>query len=307
MSAAKLPDDPLWPRAAAWLTPPDDAAGTGDIAFLGVPAHVSSLTPTGAHATPAATREALARYSTYSARTGIDVATLRAVDLGDVHDPDGPEGETRVSAAASDAGSRFPLLIAVGGDNSITFPLMRGLARDDLSGWGLITLDAHHDLRDGASNGSPVRRLIEAGLPGAYVVQVGIADFSNSAAYAERARDLGITVMTRASLRNSDLPETIAEALRIAGHGGRPVYVDIDADVCDRAEVPGCPAAAPGGIAADELRQLALLLAADGRVRGIDITEIDATADAADGRTVRLAALLVLEIANGFALRSAAS
>jgi formiminoglutamase len=74
-------------------------------------------------------------------------------------------------------------------------------------------------------------------------------------------------------------------------------------DVCDRAEVPGCPAAAPGGLSADELRHLAFLLAADPRVTGIDITEVDAGADADDGRTVRLVALLVLEIAAGLAVR----
>ncbi len=303
MATPKLPDDPLWPRASAWLRPVGDGEPAGDIALLGVPAHASSITPTGAHATPAAVRDALARYSTYSASTGIDVAALSAVDLGDVREPDGADGEARVSAAAEAASEAFGLLIAVGGDNSITFPLMRGLAHGDLKGWGLVTLDAHHDLRDGESNGSPVRRLIEAGLPGEHVVQIGIADYSNSAAYAGRARDLGITVMTRASLRHADLPETIAEALRIAGHGGRSVYVDLDVDVCDRAEVPGCPSAAPGGISAHELRAIARLLATDTRVRGIDITEIDATTDAPDGRTTRLAALLILEAATGFALR----
>jgi formiminoglutamase len=59
----------------------------------------------------------------------------------------------------------------------------------------------------------------------------------------------------------------------------------------------------PGGISADELRQGAFLLAADKRVRAIDITEIDAALDTPDQRTIRLAALLVLESAAGFASR----
>jgi formiminoglutamase len=83
------------------------------------------------------------------------------------------------------------------------------------------------------------------------------------------------------------------------------VFVDIDVDVCDRAEAPGCPASAPGGISASELRSLAFLLARDARVAAIDITEVDATADAPDGRTVRLAALLVLEAAAGLCARTA--
>ena len=51
------------------------------------------------------------------------------------------------------------------------------------------------------------------------------------------------------------------------------------------------------------LGQGAFLLAADERVRAMDITEIDASIDTADQRTVRLAALLVLEAAAGLASR----
>jgi len=291
--------DPLWPRASAWLATPSDSAESGDLAFLGVPASARSITPTGAHATPAAVRAALARYSTYAHSSGVDVARLNAFDVGDVADPDGAGGEKRTTAAASAAGARFGLLVAVGGDNSITCPLMRGLAGDRLPDWGLITIDAHHDLRDGDSNGSPVRRLVEAGLPGEHIVQVGIADFSNSAAYATRAQELGIAIIGRNEFESSTPAAIAAAALEIAGDGGRPVFVDIDVDVCDRAVVPGCPSAAPGGISAHELRRLVFALASDSRVKGFDITEIDATADAADGRTVRLAALLVLEAAAG--------
>ncbi len=95
----------------------------------------------------------------------------------------------------------------------------------------------------------------------------------------------------------------MAEALDIAGAAPGGVYVDIDVDVCDRAVVPGCPAAAPGGLSADELRRAALTAGADPRVRGIDFTEVDAQADAPDGRTVRLVALGVLEAAAGLMMR----
>ena len=170
-------------------------------------------------------------------------------------------------------------------------------------GVGLITFDAHHDLRDGHSNGSPVWELIQAGLPGKNIVQVGIADFANSAEYSARAKEHGITVISRADLRTRSIADVVKQALDIAGAGGREIYVDLDVDVCDRSVVPACPAAMPGGISADELRQGAFLLAADERVRAIDITEIDASIDSADQRTIRLAALLVLEAAAGLASR----
>ncbi len=306
MSDMTLPHDPLWPRASAWIVPEEAAEDTRDVhlALLGVPSFRTSITPTGAHATPDAIRGALARYSTYAASRGVDLRGLVAVDLGDVDEPDGELGEERTRRrAAVPNESGWDLLVALGGDNSLTYATMRGLFDTVWPECGLVTVDAHHDLRDGESNGSPVRRLIEAGLPAERVVQIGIADFANSAEYSARARDLGITIVTRAEVAERSLDVIVGEAMDRAGAGSRPVYVDLDVDVCDRAVVPGCPSAVPGGLSARELREMAFLFGRDPRVRGIDITEIDATADTADERTVRLAALLVLEAAAGLCVR----
>ncbi|MGO4536434.1 arginase family protein [Leifsonia sp. 2MCAF36] len=298
MSEQGLSVDPLWPRAGGW--PPLGAEGA-DLTLIGIPTHETSLSPTGAHATPAAVREALRRYSTFV--PGLDVEALRFADAGDVASPDGPGGRERAIAAVAEAVGRSRLTVAVGGDNSLTVPVALGAAGDELATAGLITLDAHHDLRDGRSNGSPVRELLEAGLDGRRVVQIGIADFANSAAYTRRATEHGITVVTRDALHTRPIEDVMAEALEIAGAAGGPVHVDLDVDVCDRSVAPGCPASVPGGLAAWELRRFARLAAASPLVRSIDIAEVDATADAPDARTVRLAALLVLEAAAALPLR----
>ncbi|WP_139416055.1 arginase family protein [Agromyces laixinhei] len=310
MGTAALPNDPLWPRAGDWPSldalPADESA---DLALLGVPAHRTSLSPTGAHATPAAIRAALRRYSpTLMADRGRrddarSLADLVFADAGDVSEPDGPDGEARVRAAVAAAAARAGTVVALGGDNSLTSPVALGVWGDRRATAGLITLDAHYDLRDGVSNGSPVRRLLEAGVDGRRIVQIGIADFVNSREYADRARDAGITVVHRDELHRRPMVEVFAEALEIAGAGGGPVHVDLDVDVCDRAVAPGCPASVPGGISAFELRQAARAAGADRRVESVDLAEVDATADAPDGRTVRLAALCVLEVAAGIALR----
>ena len=299
MSAATLPHDPKWARATTLFS---SSNGDADIALIGVPAHLSSISATSAHLTPAAIRSALARYSTFSTSADIDLVGNTFTDLGDVQSPDGTEGHARVKAAVKNLLSAHELVVALGGDNSITYSVASSLW-PDLSNVGLITFDAHHDLRDGNSNGSPVWQLIQAGLPGKNIVQIGIADFANSAEYSARAKENGITVISRADLRTHTIAEVVKRALDIAGRDGREIYVDLDVDVCDRSVVPACPAAMPGGISADELRQGAFLLAADKRVRAIDITEIDAALDTPDQRTVRLAALLVLEAASGFASR----
>ena len=291
-----MSEDALWPRAASWLSP----AGSGqyDLGLFGVLASGTSISATGADATPTEIRVALARYSTYSWSQGKDVSVLSIADFGDSETPDSPDGEETTMALAGRVSKNSGLAIALGGDNSITYAVMKGVFGEELASSALITFDAHHDLRDGISNGSPVRRLIEAGLPGTSVVQIGINDFSNSPQYAARARQYGVHVIPRSALRNRTTDSVMDEALSKLGN--KQIHVDIDMDVCDRAFVPACPAAAPGGISADELRQFAFLVGKAKQVQSVDITEIDAMADSADGRTVRLGALAVLEIASGY-------
>lgn len=299
MVASGLHHDPKWARANTLFPTSGDGS---DVALLGVPACETSLSPTSAHLTPDAIRTALSRYSTFSSSRNVDLRALKLLDLGDVDSPDGEQGEFRVSSAVARVRENHKLLLALGGDNSITYSVAKGLW-SDVSQIGLITLDAHLDLRDGQSNGSPVWRLIQAGLHGMNTVQIGISDFANSREYFERAKDVGIHVVTRDLLRNRPIADVMAEALEIAGGADREIYVDLDVDVCDRAVAPACPASVPGGISADELRQCAYLAGTDPRVRAIDIAEIDPLMDAPDGRTIRLAALLVLEATCGVASR----
>ena len=290
--------DPLWPRAGSWPAFSESAVADGtrwDAVLLGAPAFRTSLSPTGAGATPGAIREALPRYSAaVLTPEPVDLSeALRIADAGDVTDCDGPEGEAALRERAAQCAASTDLLIGLGGDNSVTYALAQGAGAT-----GLITLDAHFDLREGISNGSPVRRLIEDGFDPRRVVQIGIADFANSVAYARRAADLGITVITIDEVRSRGLDAVAAQALEVAGAAPR-IHLDIDVDVCDRSVAPGCPASVPGGLQAWELRTLVRTLAADPRLSSADIVEVDATADAPDGRTVRLAALCVLELLAG--------
>lgn len=286
--------DPLWPRSGDWPAP----SGPADLALVGIPTWATSLSATGAAATPSAVRDALRYYSEFADGRALE---LRFADWGDADDPDGDEDAAAALVARAAASAR--LVVALGGDNAATVPAALGTWGSRVGTAGLVTLDAHHDLRDGRSNGSPVRRLIEAGLAGTRVVQIGIADFANSAEYAARAADYGITVVRRDELLRRPMAEVVSEALDLAGAAGGPVHVDLDVDVCDRAVAPACPASVPGGIAAHELRAAARAAGAHPSVESIDLVEVDATADAPDHRTVRLVALCVLEAAAGLATR----
>lgn len=286
-----MADDPRWPRASTLIS-----HEISDIAIIDIPAFKTAITKTGADKTPKAIREALKGYSTFSYSTNSDIGKLTIEDVGEIESPDDNEAKTIEKLS----GLHKKLVIALGGDNSITYAAVLGLVGKDLASARLITLDAHHDLRDGVSNGSPIRRLIDAGFNPENIFQIGINDFSNSPEYAIYAKSVGVNVISRSQMAEIGIEKACEISLQDADG---PIFVDIDVDVCDRSVVPGCPAAAPGGISAFELRQAARLLAAHPSVRGIDITEIDATTDSADQRTIKLGALLLLEIAAGFQLR----
>ncbi len=296
--------DSQWPSAATLLQSrlvPERK----NVALLGVPTYATSLSKRSSASTPEAVRRAFERYSTWSFLDRVDLASFVAmVDYGDVVDPDGEGGIERVAALLSTVAKEVDLTLILGGDNAATWHTLRTLTAGNFENFGLITLDAHLDLREGRSNGSPVRQLLDEGLDARHAVQVGLGDFSNSAPYAQRALDAGVTVIDRDVFRHEDVSAIAQKAIEVAGAGGRTIYVDIDLDVCDRSVVPGCPAAAPGGLSADEVRRFVREVASSPKVTAIDFTEIDVEQDSPDERTVRLAALLVLEALAGVQRRT---
>lgn len=291
-----LSHDPHWLRAGVWLESGDPQAEL-DVALLGVPAHETSLSPTSAHQTPDAIRAALHRYSTYAVTDDVDLRSLRVADLGSVLLPDGEEGQQRVHDDVRLALLQAKLLIALGGDNSITYPVARGADAD-----AVITFDAHHDVREGASNGSPIRQLIESGVSGRRIVQIGIADFANSHHYSQWTREQGVRIFSRNDVAERGMQAVVSEALAHISGAAR-IHLDVDVDVCDRAIAPACPASLPGGLSAHELLAGVTQVVSDRRVISVDVTEVDAAADTPDQRTIRLGALIVLRALLGYARR----
>ena len=298
MGTMATSDDPNWPRASTLLRP-DSAPDRRNVGLMGVSTYRTSISPRSSASTPLAIRAQFERFSTWSFSDRVDLAeSVALVDHGDVVDPDDADGGQRVAELMTSFVD-VELRIVLGGDNAATWLALRALCGGDYTNVGLVTLDAHLDFRDGVSNGSPVRQLIDDGLDPRHIVQVGLADFSNSPAYARRAHDAGVTVISRDNLRHESVEDAAHRAVAIAGAGGRLVYVDVDMDAADRAVVPGCPAAAPGGLSADEMRRFVRAITVQQAVVAMDITEIDAERDADDQRTLRLAALLVLEALAG--------
>lgn len=301
-----MADDPKWPRASAWLAGDHLPDPVGSLAVLGAPLHLGSISPGRCDLAPEAIRKALERYSTSDPEAGIDVRSIAVSDLGDLDLAGSPPGEALAPLcdAVRSALAGADVLALLGGDNSITRPGCHGAAAS-LDRLGLLTLDAHHDLRDldeGLSNGNPVRALLEDGLPGANIVQIGIASFANSPAYAQVARDSGITSITIEGVRARGIDTAAREALDYLAERVDVLYVDLDVDVLDRAFAPGAPGSRPGGLMPWELFMAARICGQHPKVRVIDLVEVDPVTDIADA-TVLGAARCLLSFASGMAIR----
>jgi len=296
-------NDPLWPRASDWLTTGGASSGRR-LGLIGVPVSRTSISDSGAWATPGAVRDALRRFPTFHAGLAVDLEVLSVHDEGDLRVAE-LEGEPALRAVDEGIAALPPydLLVLLGGDNFLTRPAMRTLL--PLGSAGLLTLDAHHDVRGfhaGPTNGTPVRGLIEDGLAGASVVQVGIGDLTNSRAYRTWCAEQGITVVSASAARAEGVGAVVRRELDRLAASCDSLYVDLDVDVVDRTFVPGCPGARPGGLLPSELLAAAVEAGRHPKVRAVDIVEVDATADPT-GATVDLAAMCLLSVAAGCASR----
>ncbi|MBV9543049.1 MAG: arginase family protein [Chloroflexi bacterium] len=294
-------------NAREWLA--SGGRAPADVTLVGAPISRASISPSQAWSTPPALRDALARFPTWDAEHGQDLSTLRIHDAGDVEgdreDADARAAHERIEKAVRSL-ARSTIVVVIGGDNSLTRPAMRGAMAARPGAWGLLTLDAHHDCRppdQGPRNGTPVRDLIEAGLPGECVAQLGIHPLGNAREHAEWARDHGVRVHPIDELRRSGMRSVLTMALdELLRQGVEHVYVDIDVDVVDRAFAPACPASLPGGLLPAQLLDAAHALGSHPHVAAMDITEVDASADVTS-ITVRLAAAALLSFCSGVAGR----
>jgi formiminoglutamase len=296
--------DPHWPRASTWLAAGSDAPR---FAVVGVPTSSASISPSEAWRTPPAVRQALERLPTYDAVLDVDLRDLAATDLGDwpIADlsPDDAVDAVRERALAL---TRGPVYAFLGGDNVITHPLAATVPAVPLERTGLITLDAHHDVRvepGQRCNGSPVRALIDEGLPGSNVVQVGIHPQANSREYRRWCHEQGIRLVDADEVAKRGGDDILSDVLDHLARHVDAVHVDLDIDVLDRSFAPACPGARPGGLAPRDLFAAARSAGAHPSVVSVDLVEVDVTRDVADV-TVLTVAQTLLAFAAGVATRN---
>jgi formiminoglutamase len=279
-NAAEMSENKAWRSLHDLL----GAEGAAPVALLGAPLGRESITPGRCDLAPEAVRAALKRMSVYDLETGCDLSGLTVFDAGDlpVAELSPAEAFAPIRDAVRQQTEKRALTILLGGNNAVTRPGVHGLD-GSLKHVGVLTLDAHFDLRDidgGLNNGNPIQALLDDGLPGKHISQIGLAPFANTRKAHEKALRAGITACTLRECCERGLVSLIEAELHRLSVCCEAIYVDFDIDVIDRAQMPAAPGARPGGIAVRDFLAAARIIAAYPKVCCVDLAEFDPSLDA---------------------------
>lgn len=255
----------------------------GEPTLLGIGFDSCSSYLRGAGAAPPKIREALGRSASNNwTETGVDLGVDGVYrDAGDLAFED-QDALATIEAGISKLLEQGARPVSLGGDHSITYPVVKAFGRK----YGELTIlhfDAHPDLYDEfegnrLSHACPFARIMEAGLA-KRLVQVGIRTMGQH--QREQAQRFGVEVVEMRALPAYDRFK--------AG----PVYISFDMDVLDPAFAPGVSHREPGGMSVREA--IAHLHAIEGDIVGADIVEYNPVQDVA-GMTATVAAKILKEI-----------
>jgi len=283
------------------------------VAFLGVPYDGGTPepgVPTGQRAGPAAAREATEAQFYYARLAGDEVdggaegwydveadrdylVGVTMADVGDVaiQGSDTEANYGRITGAARAIAERGALMVAIGGDHSISFPLGRGMEP-----WGefdVVHVDAHTDFLDelgGArlTGASQLRRLAELPFTGT-VTALGIRNVDR--AEVDGMRELGGRWATSLDVIERGADDVVRETVPQT----EALYVSIDLDVLDSSIAPGHSLPEPGGLSYRQLRAILVQVARRGRVIGFDVVELNPARDPS-GVTSRVTTWIVTHL-----------
>jgi arginase len=259
---------------------------SGTPTLLGIPYDASSSFLRGAAAAPAKIREALRSPSANgTSESGVDVFADGALeDAGDVELVDGEDPRAAIANAVRNLAKRGARPISLGGDHSVTYPILKALApvNPNLT---IVQFDAHPDLYDAFegdrfSHACQFARIMEDRLA-TRIVQVGIRTMTKH--QREQAKKFSVDVIDMKTWEIGRRPKA-----------GRPTYISLDLDGLDPAFAPGVSHPEPGGLTVREV--VSVIQSIPGPIIGADIVELNPTRDIND-LTAFVAAKFVKEIA----------
>jgi agmatinase len=236
---------------------------------------------------------------------------LTVVDAGDVEMP-GVEGRQpldRLESAVQTVAQAGAVPVILGGDHTVTWPDVTGVAR--AAGWGRVSVihfDAHADTGETQfgsliGHGLPMRRLIESGAcRGDRFLQLGLRGYWPEPETLDWMAGQGMRSFEMHEIGQRGLAACLDEAFAIATDDCDGVFVSVDIDVTDPGAAPGTGTPEPGGFTARQLLDTIRRIAIDLPVVGMDVVEVSPPYDTSDV-TAFLANRVVLEMLSGIAYR----
>lgn len=264
--------------------------GEFDVAVLGAPFDGGTTYRPGTRFGPQGIRKISALYGPYSFELGVDLReSITIADVGDIFTIPANIEKTfdQISKAVSHvyASGAFPVVL--GGDHSIGYPTVRGVA-ENLNGGklGIIHFDRHVDTQetdlDERMHTTPWFHATDLpNVPPQNLVQIGIGGWQAPRPGVKVGRERGTTIMTVTDCVEMGIEEAAARALEVAWDGTDAVWLSFDVDCLDAAFVPGTGWPEPGGFLPREVLKFIQLISAR-PLAGIEVVECSPPYDNAE-------------------------
>jgi agmatinase len=275
--------------------------GDAEVAVLGAPLDAGTTYRPGTRFGPQGIRRATNLFGTYSYEFGVDLREqLNVVDVGDVFTiPANIEKSfDQISRAMSHVVELGAFPVVLGGDHSIGYPTVRGLAPWVDGNVGIIHFDRHVDTQetdlDERMHTTPWFHATNiANAPAVNLVQIGIGGWQAPRAGVKVGRGRGTTVVTIGDVERVGIEKVAEAALEVAWKDAKAVYLSFDVDVVDAGFVPGTGWPEPGGLLPREALKLVRLVSEPG-LAGLEVVECSPQYDQSE-LTSLLAARVVLD------------
>jgi agmatinase len=263
--------------------------GEYDVAVLGVPLDAGTTYRPGTRFGPQGMRQISALYGTYSFELAVDLReSITICDLGDVFTIPGniEKSFDQIDKALGHVYASGALPVVLGGDHSIGYPTVRGVARNLDGRLGIIHFDRHVDTQetdlDERMHTTPWFHATDIpNVPARNLVQLGIGGWQAPRPGVKVCRERETTIMTVNDCVGMGLDAAVERALEVAWDGTEAVWLSFDVDCLDAAFVPGTGWPEPGGFLPREVLELVHGVAARG-LAGIEIVECSPPYDSAE-------------------------
>ena len=263
--------------------------GKYDVAVLGVPFDGGTTYRPGTRFGPQGIRRISALYTPYNYEMGVDLREqMTLCDVGDVFTIPANIEKTfdQISNGVGHVFASGALPIILGGDHSIGFATVRGIARHTDKTIGIIHFDRHADIQekdlDERMHTTPWFHATNLpNVPAKNLVQIGIGGWQVPRPAVAEARKRDTTILTMHDVERLGLDKVAEIALEVAWKNADAVYLSFDIDSVDAGFVPGTGWPEPGGFLPREILYLLGLVAQQG-ICGMEVVEVSPPYDISD-------------------------